>query len=106
MQCDQLVTIDSCCNPTQCVAPGLWQHAESGFALCAEHYGNAVKYAFDGEWNVASKQVPFPAGWTAIEVDSAVEASSGLTPAQEVRASGLVVESGPVTPSGLVIERL
>ena len=102
MQCDQLVTIDNCCTPTQCVEPASWRHAESGFALCAEHYANAVKYAFDNEWNVAGKQVPFPAGWAALEADSAN--SSALAPAEEVTPSGLVVESGRLSSSGLVIE--
>lgn len=105
MQCDQLVTIDNCCNPTQCPEPASWHHAESGFALCAAHYANAVKYAFDNEWNVAGKQVPFPTGWAAIEGERVIEASSTLTPAEEVRPSGLVVESGSLSPSGLVIER-
>ena len=104
MQCDQLVTIDNCCTPTQCVEPASWRHAESGFALCSEHYGNAVKYAFDNEWNVAGKQVPFPAGWAALEAELANSASSLLAPAEERIASGLVVESGRPSPSGLVIE--
>lgn len=105
MQCDQLVTIDNCCNPSQCPAPASWRHAESGFALCAEHYANAEKYAFDNEWNVAGKQVPFPAGWTALEVDRASEITSPLATTEEIRPSGLVVESGSLSPSGLVIER-
>ena len=105
MRCDQLVTLDSCCNPTQCVEPASWAHAESGFALCEEHYGNAVKYAFDNEWNVAGKQVPFPAGWAAVEVDRTAEATSPLAPTEDVRPSGLVIESGSLSPSGLVIER-
>jgi hypothetical protein len=103
MQCDQLVTIDNCCTPTQCVEFASWRHAPSGFALCAEHYGNAVKYAFDNEWNVAGKQVPFPAGWAALEAELASGASSPLAPAEEVTASGLVIESGRLSPSGLVI---
>jgi len=104
MQCDQLVTIDSCCTPTQCVVSASWRHAESGLALCAEHYGNAEKYAFDNEWNVAGKQVPFPAGWAAVEAEQADGSRSVLAPAEEVTASGLVVESGRLSPSGLVIE--
>ena len=104
MQCDQLVTIDSCCNPTQCSELASWHHAASGFALCAPHYANAEKYAFDHEWNVAGKQVPFPEGWAALEGASAAPPSL-LVPTEEVRPSGLVVESGSLSPSGLVIER-
>ena len=104
MQCDQLVTIDNCCTPTQCVKTATWRHAESGFALCPEHYSNAAKYAFDNEWNVAGKQVPFPAGWAALEPEPANGATSLLAPPEEVTASGLVVESGRLSPSGLVIE--
>jgi hypothetical protein len=105
MQCDQMVTIDSCCNPSQCAESASWHHAGSGFSLCAAHYGNAVKYAFDNEWNVAGKQVPFPEGWAAVEVELAAEPASVLTPTAEVRASGLVIESGSLSPSGLIIER-
>ncbi|MSP22733.1 MAG: hypothetical protein EXR66_06920 [Dehalococcoidia bacterium] len=104
MQCDQLVTIDNCCNPSQCAELASWRHAESGFALCTEHYGNAVKYSFGNEWNVAAKPVPFPAGWTAIEAQADAAAPSLPAPAEEVRPSGLVIESGSITPSGLVIE--
>jgi hypothetical protein len=106
MQCDQMVTIDSCCNPSQCAASAAYQHAALGLGLCAEHYGNAVKYAFDNEWNVAGRQVPFPAGWTSVEVASEAGSPSSLVSVEEVRPSGLIVESGSVTPSGLVIERL
>jgi hypothetical protein len=104
MQCDQLVTLDNCCNPTQCVERASWRHGDSGFVLCAEHYGNAVKYAFDNEWNVAGKQVPFPAGWAALEPEPADGASSPLAEAEKVTASGLVVESGQLSPSGLVLD--
>ena len=103
MQCDQLVTIDSCCTPTRCLEPATWHHAESGYALCAEHYGNAAKYAFDSEWNVAGKQVPFPAGWAAVEAAPGTGRTSPLASTEEVTTSGLVVESGRLS-SGLVIE--
>jgi hypothetical protein len=105
MQCDQVVTIDSCCNPTQCPEPAAWHHAASGFSLCALHYGNAAKYAFDNEWNVAGKQVPFPEGWAAVEAAAAAASASPLTAVEEVRASGLVIGSGSLSSSGLVLER-
>ena len=64
--CNQLVTIDNCCNPTQCGEPASHQHAPSGLALCAKHYGNAEKYCIDGTWTVGSSAVSFPEGWTAV----------------------------------------
>ncbi len=105
MECDQLVTIDNCCTPSTCAKPAAWRHEASGLAMCALHHGNAVKYCIDGTWNVAGKQLPFPEGWVVVESESAPVAVSMLTPVDEVRASGLVIERGEVTSSGLVIER-
>ncbi len=104
VQCDQLVTIDNCCNPSTCGQPAAWQHVASGLALCAAHHGNAVKYGVDGEWSVAGKLLPFPAGWVALAVAADAPASLLAAP-DEVRASGLVIESGSLSPSGLIIER-
>ncbi len=103
MHCHQLVTIDNCCNPSECGKPAVSEHAASGRALCAEHYGNGLKYVIDGTWNVAGKQLPFPEGWVALEVAAA--AVSALAPAEEARPSGLVIDTGALSPSGLVIER-
>lgn len=105
MQCDQLVTIDNCCNPSQCGKPAAFHHAASGLSMCAAHHGNALKYGFDGEWNVAGRQVPFPEGWEAVAAGVEAASASVLTPAEEVRASGLVIETGALSPSGLIIER-
>lgn len=104
MVCNQLVTIDNCCNPTECGQPASHRHAPSGLGLCATHYGNAEKYSSDGTWTVGSASVSFPEGWSAVAPD-APSAASLLTPAEDVRPSGLVIETGALSPSGLVIER-
>ena len=105
MQCDQLVTIDNCCNPSQCENQAASHHAASGLSLCAQHYGNAVKFCIDGSWNVAGKQLPFPEGWVTVEEGAETTGASMLTSGEQVRASGLVIETGTLSPSGLVIER-
>lgn len=105
MECDQLVTIDNCCTPSTCGKPATWSHEASGLALCALHHGNAVKYCIDGTWDVAGKQLPFPEGWVTVDGVDASVAASAVAPVEDVRASGLVIESGTVLPSGLVIER-
>jgi hypothetical protein len=102
MQCDQLVTVDNCCNPTPCGKPAAWHHPASGLAMCAEHHGNAVKYVVDGSWNVAGKNLPFPEGWEPLEEEAP---APSLIENAEVRPSGLVIETGSLSPSGLVIER-
>ena len=45
MQCQQMVTIDSCCEPEQCPEPATIYHAVSEAAMCAEHASNAERYA-------------------------------------------------------------
>ncbi|MFN8639446.1 MAG: hypothetical protein U0360_08300 [Dehalococcoidia bacterium] len=104
MVCNQLVTIDNCCNPTECAKPASHQHAPSGLALCGVHYGNAVTYSSDGTWTVGSAIVSFPEGWSAVPSE-APSAASVLTPTEDVRPSGLVIETGTLSPSGLVIEK-
>ncbi|MCC6238486.1 MAG: hypothetical protein IT299_13070 [Dehalococcoidia bacterium] len=112
LRCDQLVTIDNCCTPTVCSEPASHTHEASGLSLCATHHGNAVKYALDGTWTVGNTALPFPEGWTP--VGGASDASSVVVPAsapedasapEGVRPSGLVIETGTLSPSGLVIER-
>ncbi len=101
--CNQLVTIDNCCTPTECSAPASYHHEPSGLALCDTHHGNAVKYSFDGTWTVGSTQVSFPEGWVAAEGTPRLPAALAVT--EDVRPSGLVIETGGLSPSGLVIER-
>lgn len=100
MQCQQLVTIESCCDPQQCPQLATMQHAVASAALCAEHYGNAVKYSIDNTWHVGRRAVPFPDGWTSIEAAEESSAAAGLVGV--VPASvGLIVE--PASGSGLVL---
>lgn len=106
LRCDQLVTIDNCCTPSVCGGGASHHHEASGLSLCATHHGNAVKYGFDGTWTVGNTKLPFPDGWVA--VGDAPEAPALVTSApgsEEVRPSGLVIETAPLSSSGLVIER-
>jgi hypothetical protein len=104
MRCNQLQTIDGCCNPTQCEADAIAVHGESGLGLCATHYGNAEKYCIDGTWSVGTQLLPFPEGWSLLEPSSEGDEASVLAPAEEVRASGLIIEKGTLSPSGLYLE--
>ncbi len=97
MQCQQMVTLDSCCEPEQCLESATIYHAVSGAAMCAEHASNAERYAVDGQWEVGAKTVPFPGGWKPVPGDEPAP-----TPAPELEAVHL---DGAASSSGLVIER-
>ena len=106
LRCDQLVTVDNCCTPTVCHEPASHAHEASGLSLCATHYGNAVKYGFDGTWTVGTTNVPFPDGWAAVaDTSEAPSLATAASDSQEVRPSGLVIETAPLSSSGLVLER-
>lgn len=106
LRCDQLVTIENCCTPTVCQEPASHTHEASGLSLCAPHHRNAVKYSLDGTWTVGATSVPFPEGWAALATEPAAPSLVASTaPSEDVRPSGLVIETGTLSPSGLVIER-
>ena len=95
MQCRQMVTIDSCCEPERCTELATTYHADSGAAMCAEHASSAERYAIDGRWEVGTKTVPFPDGWVPVP-------GSEPAPTPELEAVQL---HGDASSSGLVIER-
>ena len=95
MQCQQMVTIDSCCEPEQCPEPATIYHAVSEAAMCAEHASNAERYAVDGQWPVGAKTVPFPDGWEPVP---------GAEPAPPPELEAVHLDGGG-SNSGLVIER-
>ncbi len=96
MQCQQMVTIESCCDPEQCTELATMYHAVSGAAMCAEHTSNAEKYAVDGRWEVGDRRViPFPDGW---------EPAPGSEPAPPPELEAVHLDGG-ASSSGLVIER-
>ena len=67
VQCSQLVSIESCCDPEQCTVLATIISLDSGAALCEEHADNAHRYATDGQWDVGRGFVPFPEGWQSID---------------------------------------
>lgn len=102
-RCQQLVTIESCCDPERCPEPTKMVHADSGAALCESHYTNGAKYTVDGTWTVGTLSVPMPDGWAlAPWAADAAPALEVVSLAGEV-PSGLVIESASLGASGLVL---
>jgi hypothetical protein len=95
MQCQQMVTLESCCEPEHCEDLATMYHARSGAAMCAEHTSNASKYALDGQWEVGDQRVPYPDGW---------EPAPGSEPAPPPALEAVHLD-GDASSSGLVIER-
>jgi len=103
LQCQQLVTIDSCCDPQQCPEPASMHHPSTGAALCAAHFSNGAKYVVDGTWVVGTKTVPMPDGWESLGEPAEAAPTLEAVTFDEVRPSGLVIERSSLEASGLVL---
>ncbi|MEZ4501183.1 MAG: hypothetical protein R3C39_00955 [Dehalococcoidia bacterium] len=103
-QCQQLVTIDNCCDPQQCPEPAAMRHEPTGAMLCASHFDNGAKYNVDGTWVVGTTTVTMPDGWEPLDQDVVPAAPTfEAVSAVDVRPSGLVIERSVLESSGLVL---
>lgn len=83
---------DDCCTTERCGEPAVWQHAESGLGMCAEHEANAREWghATPGQWRVGATNVSYPEGWLNLE--------DGSSPPE------LVAKAEPKPSSGLILD--
>jgi hypothetical protein len=105
IQCQQNVTLESCCDPVQCPKAATMHRPESGDALCQEHYNNGVTYGISGQWYVATRAVPLPEGWEPVPPEEQTEADAAAPTLEAVEAGSgtLVVEHASLGSSGLVL---